>query len=91
MTNVLNEYNELQIGDVVADTGRTVVAATKKAERIEGDSYAYWIAICHKEGEYHPYAVWNIIARPEGFIAEQGDYCFTISDAVKAYNERGGK
>ncbi len=91
MTNTLNEYNELRIGDAVADTGRTVVAATKKGERIEGDSYAYWVAICHNENEYHSYVVWNIIARPEGFFAEQGDYCFTITEAVEAYNKRGGK
>ncbi len=91
MTDVLNEYSELQIGDLVGDTGRTVVAATKRGERIEGDSYAYWIAICHKASEYHPYVVWTVIARPSGFIAEQGDYCLTISEAVKVYNERGGK
>jgi hypothetical protein len=68
-----------------------VIAATQKAERVEGDSYAYWVAICHKEGEYHPYAVWNVIARPEGFIAEQGDYCFTISEAIEVYAQRGGE
>ena len=91
MTNTLNEYSELLIGDLVGDTGRTVIAATKRGERIEGDSYAHWIAICHKEGEFHPYAVWTVIARPDGFIAEQGDYCSTISEAVEAYNKRGGK
>jgi predicted aminopeptidase len=91
MTNVLNEYNELRIGDIVADTKRIVIAATQKAERVEGDSYAYWVAICRKEGEYHPYAVWNVIARPEGFIAEQGDYCFTISEAIEVYAQRGGE
>jgi len=91
MTNTLNELNELRVGDIVADTRRMVVALTKIADRVEGDSYAYWIAICHKEGEYHPYAVWNVIARPEGFVAESGDYCFTLAEAVKAYNRRGGK
>lgn len=91
MTNTLSEYDELRIGDSIADTGRTVVAETKLGERIVGDSYAHWITICFKEGEYHPFAVWTVIARPEGFFAEQGDYCFTFFDAVEAYSKRGGK
>lgn len=91
MTNTLNEHNELRVGDEVGNTGRAVVAATKLGERIPGDSYAHWIAICHDETEYHPYVVWTVIARENGFIAEQGDYCETITEAVKAYERRGGK
>ena len=90
-TNTLNEYNELRIGDIVGDTKRTVIACTKRGERIVGDSYATWVAICHKEGEYHPYVVWTVIARPNGWLAEGGDYRSTLEEAVEAYKGRGGE
>lgn len=91
-SNTLNEYNELRIGDVVGSgTSRTVIACTKRAERVVGENYAYWVAICHAEGEYHPYVVWTVIARKEGWLAEGGDYCFTLDDALTAYKRRGGE
>jgi hypothetical protein len=89
--NTLNEYNELRIGDKVGTTGRMVIAYTKRGERIVGDSYATWVAICVDDTEYHPYVVWTVIARPEGWCAEGGDYCFTLDDALVAYKARGGE
>jgi hypothetical protein len=91
MTNELNLLNEPRIGDIVGTTNRMVIATTKKSERIPGECYAVWVAICHKEDEYHPYVVWDVIARPEGFAAEHGDYCSTIQQAMNAYIKRGGK
>ena len=91
MTNELNLLNELRIGDIVGTTNRIVIASTKKAERIPEDSYAYWITICHKEGELHPYVVWNVIARPDGFSAVEGDYCSTLEQALIQYKKRGGE
>ena len=91
MTNELNLLNQLCIGDIVGTTNRIVIAFTKKAERIPEDSYAYWITICHKEGELHPYVVWNVIARPHGFIAVDGDYCSTLEQALIQYKKRGGE
>ena len=41
----LNENKELAIGDTVAY--RTVIAETKLHERVVGDCYATWVAICH--------------------------------------------
>ena len=90
MTNELNLDNQLQLGDIVGDSNRMVIASTKMADREPGESFAWWVAICVKDGEYHPYVVWNIVARPEGFYASNGDYCFTIQEAIKAYNQRGG-
>ena len=81
----------LMIGDKVGDTDRIVIAYTKIRDRVPGDSYASWVAICAKEGEYHPYVVWYVIARPNGFLAETGDYCFTLDEALKVYKNRGGK
>lgn len=91
MTNTLREYDELRVGDAVGDTGRVVIARTKTGERVPGDTYASWTAICHDDTALHPYVVWTVIARPEGFIAEQGDYCLTLRTALKAYEARGGE
>ena len=83
--------NEPRIGDFIGDTNRMVIAYTKIRDRIPGDSYASWVAICAKEGEYHPYVVWYVIARPNGFHAETGDYCFTLDEALEVYKNRGGE
>lgn len=91
MTNELNLLNELRVGDIVGSTNRIVIAYTKKGERIPNDSYAYWVTICHKQGELHPYVVWDVIARPQGFHAENGIYCSTIRQALEAYEKRGGE
>lgn len=91
MQNDLNLDNQLQIGDLVGDTKRIVLACTKLGDRIPGDTYARWVAICTKAGEYHPYVVWDVVARPEGFYASSGDYTHTLKEAVKYYINRGGK
>jgi len=91
MENELRLHDELRIGDIVGDTKRMVIASTKIFDRVPGDTYATWVAICCKKGEYHPYVVWNVIARPEGFTAESGDYCSTLEQAVTMYKKRGGE
>lgn len=93
MTDILtlHEHNELQIGDLVGDTKRMVIASTKLHERVVGDCYASWVVVAVKITEYHPYAVWTVVATPKGFTAQQGDYFFELSDALKRYEERGGK
>lgn len=89
-TNTLNEYSELRIGDKVGSTQRMVIAHTKRGDRVVGDCYATWVAICVEETAHHPYVVWTIVARPEGFYAETGDYCSTLEEALVAYKKRGG-
>ena len=91
-TNTLNEYNELRIGDKVGSSAeRMVIACTKQNDRIVGDLYATWTAICVEEGAFHPYVVWNVVARPEGWYAESGDYCKTLDEALEVYRSRGGE
>jgi hypothetical protein len=90
MTNELNLLNKLCIGDIVGSTKRMVIASTQKAERIPNESYAYWVTICYSDQERDPYVVWNIVARPEGFTAESGDYYSTFEQAVVQYKKRGG-
>ena len=74
---------------MVAD--RQVVGLTRLHDRVEGDCFASWITICHNGSEFHPFVVWTVVARPEGWHAEQGDYCKTLGEAHDAYKRRGGR
>jgi len=86
----MHEDNSLMLGDLIGDTKRMVIACTKLADRIPGDSFARWVAICVKEEIHHPYVVWDVAARPEGFYASVGEYCHTLEDALTIYIKRGG-
>jgi len=82
---------ELQVGDIINKTA-TVVALTKLIERVVGDCFATWVALCVRSDEnFHPYAVWKVSARPEGFSAGNGNYARTLKEATEYYNDRGGK
>ena len=88
------EYNldsQLEPGILVGDTNRIVKMCTKKHERVPGDCFASRVAICYREDALHPYAVWTVVARPEGWHAEQGDYCSDLMEAEKHYVRRGGE
>jgi hypothetical protein len=87
----LIEYNELCIGDSISHANRIVIAYTKRTDRVLNDTYASWVAICVNKNELHPYVVWTVIARSTGFVAESGDYCLTLEEALKAYKKRGGE
>jgi len=86
-----DEDQDLRIGTVVGPTQRIVILSHKIYDRVPGDCYATWIVIAHKPSELHPYVVWNVTARPDGFHPESGTYCSTIKEALKAYELRGGK
>ena len=84
-------FAEPKIGEIVS-LGATVLALTKRYDRVIGDSYASWVTVCYKSGtDYHPFVVWTLIARPEGFVTEHGDYAFTLTEAMSLYEKRGGK
>jgi len=87
----MHEYNTLMLGDIVGDTKRMVIACTKLADREPGESFAYWVAICVKEDAHHPYVVWTVVARPEGWHAQSGEYCTTLDEAITIYKTRGGE
>jgi hypothetical protein len=91
MTNQLNLLNQLQLGDIVGDTKRMVIACTKIQDYTPGDSLAVWVAICAKDGEYHPYVVWDVAATKSGWHCANGNYCFTLAESLNYYHERGGK
>lgn len=79
-----NELKILQAGDVVAD--HTVIRCEPKGWRIPGQQYASWAAILesNREGSWHKYVTWIVIARPEGFVAECGHY-FQAHQENEAY------
>lgn len=87
-----SEYKVLEKGMIVAD--HTVLRCKRLTERIEGDTYASWIALLETTDSesYHKYVTWIVIARPDGFIAESGRYfqAEDIERAVGDYVNRGG-
>ena len=88
--NIDKAMNEVTEGTVV-NTTAVVIKCQKRFDRVVGDCFARWLAIGFDgSNPMHPYVVWNVIARPEGFHAERGDYRKTLTDAVDAYEARGG-
>ena len=56
------------------------------------DAYAWWLVLCVRPDEpFHKFVVWEAYDRPEGWGLGHGDYCATVADAVKRYEERGGR
>lgn len=90
LTEITNDptYAQLEVGESVADGLATVVKCEQLSNRVPNDTYASWVALCVRKHDLHPYVVWTIIARPNGFIAEQGDYCRTFEEGLSAYSKR---
>lgn len=74
--------------------GHTVLRCKQLRERIVGDTYASWIALleANDRTSYHRYVTWVVIARPDGWLAESGNYFIDgeIERAVGNYERRGG-
>jgi len=83
--------SQLMPGTIVGDTNRTVMKCTKVRDAVPGDTFTTWVAICYLADAYHPWAVWTVVARPEGWHAESGDYCFDVVEAEKYFVRRGGE
>lgn len=66
----------------------------KVRERVKGDTYATWTVLCERdfvdmeEQVIHPFIVWTLVARPEGWSFASGDYFADFEQALKAYNDR---
>lgn len=84
-------YNILRV-DTVINNGAKVIACHKTWERVPNDTYATWTAICRRyDNDFHPWVVWTVVARPEGFEAFHGHYYATLAEAQAKYEEEGGK
>ena len=81
---------------LVVNTCKHLIEHTPLQPAANG-SYAYGVAIFRDAhpGAYHRYIVWTLILRPEScgqeWVVEEGDYCFTLTEALEAYKRRGGK
>lgn len=79
-------------------SGHVLVDFTGQRAASEG-TYAYGVGIfsASGQGEWHKYVVWTLILFPESegrtsvWGAESGDYCQTLTEAIEAYERRGGK
>jgi tetrahydrodipicolinate N-succinyltransferase len=73
----------------VINNGAIVMACTKYTDRVVGETLASWTALCHKnDSDLHPWVVWNVVARPEGFEAYNGSYAKTLDEAQGYYEAR---
>lgn len=79
---------QLKRGDIVGHSGGVVLEFSLNRARGD-DSYSVWTALCLlPDNDYTPFVVWNVIARPEGFTAESGDYTRTLFEAITAFTKR---
>jgi hypothetical protein len=71
-------------------SNRTIILSTLIRETSDG-LYPVYIAVAHSSQEYHPYVVWYVSERPEGYHAESGEYFHDAKDAIINWQEKGGK
>lgn len=92
-SSVEHEWRILAQGERVS--GHTVIMCTKLRDRVVGDSYASWIALLETNNpdSYHRWVTWNVVAVPDGWLAEGGNYFRGkfMDEALADYHARGGK
>lgn len=73
----------LTVGTVLPNMA-SVVYSRQLLQYKPGDGvYSTWIAACVRPGDnFHDYAVWMVVARPEGFYVCSGRYYHDLWDAV---------
>lgn len=89
MTTTYTMGDTLQVGSQLMN-GAIVVACTQIAKYEPGEVFAVWVAVCVRSRQFHPFVVWNVIATPEGFVAQSGDYYHHVIEAVGRFQDRGG-
>lgn len=78
--------DQLHRGDLVGTTGGIVLECEQRTERVVGEQYASWKALCFlPQNNFTPFVVWTVIARPNGFVAESGEYRRNLPEALHAY------
>ena len=80
-----------EVGLVLTNSNNALVLAYH-LRNLAGDGlYASWTVLCHLPNDnYSRFAVWTLVARPEGWSAGHGDYYGTLSHAVRGYERRAG-
>jgi len=72
------------------DSPRTVIISTLVNEATE-NSYDVYVAVAHDPDAYHQYVVWYVSDRPDGWLAESGEYFHDAKDAIINWQQKGGK
>lgn len=67
-----------------------IVDFVRNNEHIIGDVFASWTILAERTAPHHPYVVWILVARPNGWLLESGTYCDGLSDAELAFARRTG-
>jgi hypothetical protein len=63
-----------------------ILDLVKRTERVVGDCYASWTVLFERDSSHRdPWVVWNLIARPDGWMVESGSYCMTEEEGRKAF------
>jgi len=83
---------QLKPGTIIGnpDSPRTVIISTLINEGGDG-SYPVYIAVAHDPEAYHQYVVWYVADRPDGWLAESGEYFHDAKDAIINWQQKGGK
>lgn len=80
MTTYL-ETPTLNIGDTLPNGA--IVVAWKHIHDAGDGVHATWKALCiRQDNPFHPYAVWTVVARPEGWLAGHGHYFVTLTEGM---------
>ena len=80
MTTYL-ENPTLNIGDTLPNGA--IVVAWKHIHDYNDGIYATWKALCVRDSNpFHPYAVWTVTARPEGWGTGHGYYFRTLTEGM---------
>lgn len=85
----------LTVGETLAPTTydqAVTVLACWLMRPSDVDAYAWWLVLCFRPNDpFRKFVVWEAYDRPEGWGLGHGDYYATLNDAVKRYEERGGR
>lgn len=76
------EHAVLTPGTII-NNGASIVDCIQVADRISGDTFSSWRALCVRPGKnFHDYVIWTVVARPDGWHAESGDYFHDLDQAL---------
>ncbi|NBO54624.1 MAG: hypothetical protein EBU84_08520 [Actinobacteria bacterium] len=67
-----------------------VLECQRLTERVVGDSYSSWIALCESldSATWHKWVTWTVVATSVGFFCQAGNYFQDYDDAYESYWNR---
>lgn len=89
-TKIIGEVKPPQALSIVS--GHVLAGYTHQADAGNGQ-YSHGVALfVAPSGAYHSHVVWTLIYNSDAqqWVAEGGDYCFGLPQALTVYKHRGG-